>query len=653
MRSLPSLLSATELDRVVERLGSGQSLFGLAELPARLRTFHLDAPLPARELGHAAEAVRLGAVSAYGERYFLAATDAASSDWHRDPRSGRRWPTAPHAELRLDDPTRPGDARMQWEPARFHQAILLALDAIVADAESTARLDWEALLAQVRSFREANPPFLGMHWAVGMEAGIRASAVILALQLFPHSRSNAAPAEIRMLVPWLLEHALFLEHHRERHPDGFTTNHTLAAATGLLLCARLFEGTRPAAGWASAAQADLRRCLEEQWLAGGAHAEASLAYERFSLETALVAALASEPVERERMRDPLLAMARHLRDASLGDGLPHVGDCDESFFPPFARFPYESRRPLDPSAVLSATARLFSAPDLCRPTTDDHAERTAGPEALWFGAAAAEPSADGVDQVSSARVPSGWTLHSGFARLDRPPFLGLLIHRCDELRWMRTHGHNDLLSCSLEIEGAPFLIDPGTGGYAATRTLRHELRRTAAHSTLELVGQEQSPLRPAALFEGPRPTAGGLALAPLGSALAWHSGYPGYRHERRVRVRGSRLVFSDCLAVERPGASEVETVLRFRLAPGLAPEVAADGRVARCAVEVKRRVGAVRVGTARLLLLHPRGARWQIASAPAPNRYGEERSAAVLAVRQVGIGPHRYRVAIDFEEAQR
>jgi len=545
-------------------------------------------------------------VQCYGRAYPLQGEGA----WRREPSGERVWKVAPHAWIRLDDPRRPGDVRMQWEPARMAHEVRLAQAARAARAARAGDSQAMAVWMEVaRSFDAENPIGLGIHWSVGMEISIRASARISALEM---ARGGGAPLEfVRERLENLALTASYLAAHIERHPSGQTTNHTLAVTAGLALVAELFRGSAQAEQWRVRARGALDECLAQQVLIGGAHAEASLAYARFAAEAAFVGAAALElPVESESAQR-LLRLIEFLERTALPSGLPHLGDCDESFFPPFGLEPWESRDPFDARPVATAVRRWWNQPA---------SERLRAP---------------------ILQRPPG----SGLVRFADARFDGILVTRGRGDGWMPTHGHNDLLSVALDLDGAPLLIDPGTGGYAWDRGLRHELRSVGAHSTLQVGDEEPWPLRPRVLFEGPGEVDGGCEVSDANTlrVTAWQDGFDGVRVTRRLRLRGGVLWIADAVTLRAGGtrAADMQTsTLRFVLATGLSVTLAPDG----CAQIA--RADDTHAPHAEFLLLHPEESGWQIRRAARSRRYAQVEEGIVLEAKMRGRLPHRWLVAI-------
>jgi hypothetical protein len=98
------------------------------------------------------------------------------------------------------------------------------------------------------------------------------------------------------------------------------------------------------------------------------------------------------------------------------------------------------------------------------------------------------------DEGSNAPLPSqfpegGYTL----LRSDSPTDIKIVFD-CGPLGFgtLAAHGHADSLSFTLEMEGRPFFIDPGTGTYAARNPYRNYFRSTRAHNTVVIDGEDQS-----------------------------------------------------------------------------------------------------------------------------------------------------------------
>ncbi len=68
---------------------------------------------------------------------------------------------------------------------------------------------------------------------------------------------------------------------------------------------------------------------------------------------------------------------------------------------------------------------------------------------------------------------------------------------CGELGYplMASHGHADLLSITLSVDGIDFLIDPGTYLYHTGNEWRNYFRSTSAHNTITINNENQSEIK--------------------------------------------------------------------------------------------------------------------------------------------------------------
>ena len=125
----------------------------------------------------------------------------------------------------------------------------------------------------------------------------------------------------------------------------------------------------------------------------------------------------------------------------------------------------------------------------------------------------------------------GRDVGGGFARIARGPFTS----------WLKagtgpSHGHADLCSVMVAINGEWVVGDPGTGSYNRTHAERDYFRSSVAHSVLRLEGQDQ--LVPQSSFRW-RHTAHGSVGSPTsleGLVLAWgfHDAYHRLEPPRRI-----------------------------------------------------------------------------------------------------------------------
>jgi hypothetical protein len=248
-------------------------------------------------------------------------------------------------------------------------------------------------------------------------------------------------------------------------------------------------------------------------------------------------------------------MARFSAAIALPSGeAPGFGDDDGVRVLPLAeRAPREHAHLPDIVAALCAEPRLRRANVPCPA------------EALWLGGRAALARFEAVSPAQPA--PAVALRTSGVAILRAGDDAVAL--RCGPVGQCGVggHAHNDQLSIVVQVGARPLIVEPGTGFYTADPLIRDRFRGTAAHATVVVDAEEQTPLpaRAFALF-GP---GGALGEVREDHAEGTHHGYarlPGrVIHKRAVTLdRAARaVVITDRLA----GDGRHEMSANFPLAP--------------------------------------------------------------------------------------
>ena len=157
-------------------------------------------------------------------------------DWHRDFKSGYRWPRHFYQDVvatRLDDSS---DAKAPWELSRSHHLLTLARAAALFEDERYAT----ELERQLRSWLDENPPGYGINWRNPMEVALRAVNWIWAVRTLEAFRPLAA--DLRPRVAGALQvHARHIEANLEGTPY-LRSNHYLSDILGLLAVGAALDG---------------------------------------------------------------------------------------------------------------------------------------------------------------------------------------------------------------------------------------------------------------------------------------------------------------------------------------------------------------------------------------------------------------------------
>ncbi len=501
-----------------------------------------------------------------GEFCFPGYADARlgiSPQWNLDFVSGKQWPEVESGGIVLVSPDG-SDVKVPWELSRLQFLPLLARAfRLTGDVRFRRRAlhllaDWIA----------RNPPGLGIHWTVAMEAALRAVSICLTLELlwpFP-------PAEVgllRRIERCLCDHLRFIQAHSE-FSHLCRSNHYLSNVSGLYCLHGFLEGRDLEHGRERYRQA-LESEIQSQVYVDGGHAEASTGYHVLATQLFAVPFLVARASGDEFSPEYAARLAAMFGwIATLADDrgrLAHIGDCDDGrveLLPEDLQqmnLPLEQRHSLHVASMVTLGEALFPA----------MAESNRGrPPAVRV----LRNSGVAVAQVEGAEV--------------------IFLAMPNGLGGRGSHTHNDKLSLVLRAgnpagpAGDELLCDSGTGCYTRDPALRNRLRATAAHNTLSVDGHEQNRIDRRQLFRlgndaAPTP----IAAAVDGDSItlsAAHSGYArlGVTHTRTMRLAPGSLHITDTL----DGAGEHGFQLTWQIPVLLsAVEILHGGRQGHCRVD--------------------------------------------------------------------
>jgi hypothetical protein len=399
-------------------------------------------------------------------------------DWHRDFKSGARWPLVPAERIDPYGPGEPADVKVPWELSRGADLVTLA-------RAWTALRDDRAIRAferRVASWLSANPPGFGVNWASTMDVALRAVSWIRALALFDAAGAPLSATLRREMLASLFAHGLWIERNLER--GQVYANHFVADALGLAACGRVFAGTRDGSRWLEVGRRFLEQEMRAQVGDDGVDFEGSVAYHRLVLEMFLVAREFLAEVSAgydERVSKMREFVAAYTTPEGLS---PVVGDADDGHVLPLA----DGADPRDHRALAAGGGSPGTVPR----------SRSFSNSGFYV-----------------LRTPDQYLF------VDAGPVGG---------RGTGAHGHNDCLSFEWHARGRPLLTDSGTYVYSASREARNWFRSTAAHNAIRVDGEEINRIpSPAALFalcDDARP--GGVRAdldSETPSVAASHTGY--------------------------------------------------------------------------------------------------------------------------------
>ena len=399
-----------------------------------------------------------------------------SLPWHQDFKTGREWPVQFCKDIEYLELDKPSDVKVPWELSRAQHVPLLGQAYWLTGDERYAR----EFVAMVDDWIAKNPLGYGVNWACAMDVALRAVSWIWGLYFFGASTACADPGFRRRLARSLYMHGEFVS--RNLETSDINGNHYLSDAVGLVFLGVVFADTPDGQRWLAIGRRILSTEILAQVHEDGVDHEGSTPYHRLVLELFLTGFLlleragqgvAAEYWQRlERMLDFVAAYTKP-------DGTsPLIGDADDGRVQKLGQQDLNDHRYL-----LSICAARFRRGDHKRVAGQffDEGFWISGPE----GAAAFDALPVAPVEPASAPFPGGgfYVLRNRAAHL---------IVDCGEvgMRGRGGHGHNDILSFELALDGRNIVTDCGAFVYTASREWRNRFRSTAFHNTIEVDGEE-------------------------------------------------------------------------------------------------------------------------------------------------------------------
>jgi hypothetical protein len=489
--------------------------------------------------------------------------------WHTDFKTGRQWPLSYCRDIEYNELDRPSDVKVPWELSRCQHFTSLGQAYWLTGDERYA----EEFVAETTDWIDANPFSLGVNWACAMDVALRAVSWIWGF----HFLAEAAACRDRRFRTRFLRalylHGEFIVRHLEK--ADLNGNHYLCDGVGLVFLGGFFDRARSARRWLALGRSIVEEEIFTQTTADGVDFEMSTAYHRLVLEGFLTAYLlltrrGHEP--RPECWKRLERMCEFVAAYTKPNGLaPLAGDADDGRIQILG-----AQRTNDHRYLLSTAAIVFGRGDF-KAAAGRCWEETSwllGPDAL-----------DRFERLSNAeRPPESAAFPNGGFYVLRTPHAHVFID-CGEVGFggRGGHGHNDILSFELYLNGFNVVTDCGAYLYTASREWRNHFRSTAFHNTVQVDGEELNRfIAPDALWQlqnDARPV--GAAIQRGERTDCFRGGHSGYErlvtpisHTRRVVVDKDRprVLVHDRIA----GQGRHELVWRFHLDPSVAPEIYGD-----------------------------------------------------------------------------
>jgi len=451
-------------------------------------------------------------------------------DWHSDPVHHRRAPFVCWAEVPYLDPSI-GDHKIIWELNRHQYWLQLGRAYWLTGDDRYA----QAIIDQMDSWLEGNPPLTGINWASMLEIGFRAISWTMAIHFIARTGRSFPTARCLFALERQLTH---LEEHLSYY---FSPNtHLTGEALALYVVGQAFPELDSSKRWVDTGRRILLREIDRQILPDGGHVERSMHYQRYTLDFYLFALLTARRAGDLLAECAFAGATARLAEFTCGiaddEGrLPLIGDDDGGMLWPIA-----GRDCADVRDSLATAAVVLNRPDLASWGVQEETFWMAAPEAIEF----VHEQARTADDAARTGDDAARTLLGPRSRAF--PHTGYVVMRSTRDHAVLDtgahgfmnggHAHADALSLTLTIDGCPLLVDPGTATYTMDFQLRDRMRGSFSHNTVCVDGKPQS--IPAGPFHWATAATSHLEAWRRNARFDWaqgaHDGYAPIAHRRSV-----------------------------------------------------------------------------------------------------------------------
>ncbi|MFF1304685.1 alginate lyase family protein [Streptomyces sp. NPDC058307] len=502
-----------------------------------------------------AEADRL--MDGHAEFFGVARDDLADPDWWRDPKTGRRAPSAYAFDVPYRSEDAVGDIKQIWEPSRHQYLTQLAAAYAITGNERYA----ERVAEHLRSWWSVNPPLRGVHWISGIELGIRLLSWVWVRRLldgWPGAADLFEGNPVARNQIW--HHQRWLAAFPSRGSSA--NNHVIAETAGQFAASCAFDWFPSSARWRADALRSLDRQLRGNTYGSGLNRELATEYHGLVLELGLAAVAEADAAGVQVPATVRLVLLR------MTDALAAV--VDNRLRPPRQGDADDGHGLIVDGAGTDRWASLLATGDAVFGRLDWWPEVTATDVRTPLLAALVKPAEPSVTRPASRPAhfaDAGMTILRGpeelWCRCDGGPHGFLSI---------AAHAHADALSVEVRHDGVDVLADPGTYCYHGQPEWRQYFRSTLGHNTLQLDGGDQS------VSGGPflwtrHAESRVLAADASGEVARWaaeHDGYQGSVHRRRVELTAAS---QELTLVDEVSGPRRTVNLAFHLGPAITADL--------------------------------------------------------------------------------
>ncbi|HET9830909.1 MAG TPA: alginate lyase family protein [Vicinamibacterales bacterium] len=396
--------------------------------------------------------------------------------WLTDFKTGKTWPLQYCRQIEYNELDRPTDVKVPWELSRCQHFVRLGQAYWFTSDERYAR----EFVDEVRAWQATNPYAWSVNWACAMDVALRAVSWIWGFYFLAEAEACRSREFRAQFLQSLYLHGQFVATNLER--SDVNGNHYLWDGVGLVFLGCLFGATSRGRKWRAIGRDLVVSEIFNQVTPDGVDFEQSTAYHRLVLEAFMTSFLLLEKHGESIPADAwaqLQRMCEYVEAYTKPNGLaPLVGDADDGRVQILGTQAIGDHRYLLSTGAVRFGRADFKARAGC---FFDESFWTLGPAGLdSFRALPHEAPSD----RSRAFADGGfYVLRSRDAHV----FID-----CGEvgMRGRGGHGHNDILSFELFLNGMNVVTDCGAYLYTASREWRNAFRSTAFHNSVQVDDEE-------------------------------------------------------------------------------------------------------------------------------------------------------------------
>ena len=399
--------------------------------------------------------------------------------WHQDKFSGFVYPLKRFDKINAAQWFNQGvELVFPWELSRFYFGINLAQKYLINGDTHY----YEIFRKQINDWIESNPFLYGVNWLSTMDVAIRAVNWIVTLNLFQREFFSDTQAFRDKISVSLIQHAEYIFSFPLIEKDGLTTNHTIAAFTGLFFLALTLRENSKSDLWIKTAKDGLEKCIQEQVYNDGSDYEGSIPYHRLVLELfvySTILGISNGVKFSNNYFEKLFKMFEFSAAYMDKNGnAPQIGDNDSGrllIFNALNNDPYKNEH--EHSYLLSLGEHIFDYRFKSKCSKKD--------ADIWFFLPWIKKVNASTLNIIFRETNKSISFNNAGAFILKNEKFDLMVS-CFPSGQNGKGGHNhlDMGSFTLSIDGEPVIVDPGTYCYTKDRKQRDKFRAYTYHNTL-------------------------------------------------------------------------------------------------------------------------------------------------------------------------